>query len=108
LEGWKPLVGEYLFTRESGAVATQFHIPEAIEPYSADLVGAPRRIVLGKKSGLDSVDLKCKELGLVIPQEARAVVLAAVKKRSIEKHGLVGDQEFREIVATLTAAKVSS
>jgi isopropylmalate/homocitrate/citramalate synthase len=108
LEGWKPLVGEYLFTRESGAVATQFHIPEAIEPYSADLVGAPRRIVLGKKSGLDSVDLKCKELGLVIPQEARAVVLAAVKKRSIEKRGLVGDQEFREIVATLTAAKVSS
>jgi len=108
LERWKPLVGENLFTRESGAVATQFHIPEAIEPYSADVVGAPRRIVLGKKSGLDSIDLKCKELGLVIPQEARAPALAAVKKRSIAKSGLVSDDEFREIVSGLTAAKVSS
>ena len=27
LEAWKPLVGENLFTRESGAVASQFHIP---------------------------------------------------------------------------------
>ena len=27
LEGWKPLIGENLFLRESGAVASQFHIP---------------------------------------------------------------------------------
>ena len=64
LEAWKPLVGENLFMRESGAVASQFHIPEAIEPYSSELVGAARSIVLGKKSGLDSIDLKAKELGL--------------------------------------------
>ena len=50
--------------RESGAVASQFHIPEAIEPYSAELVGATRGIVLGKKSGLDSIRLKAEELGL--------------------------------------------
>src|SRR5215467_14142807 len=28
---WKPVVGENLFMRESGAVASQFHFPEAIE-----------------------------------------------------------------------------
>ncbi len=28
LEAWKPLVGDNLFMRESGAVASQFHIPE--------------------------------------------------------------------------------
>ena len=33
LEAWKPLVGENLFMRESGAVASQFYISEAIEPY---------------------------------------------------------------------------
>ena len=49
LDAWKPLVGENLFMRESGAVASQFHIPEAIEPYSSELVNARRRIVLGKK-----------------------------------------------------------
>jgi isopropylmalate/homocitrate/citramalate synthase len=98
LDAWKPLVGENLFTRESGAVATQFHIPEAIEPYSAELVNARRRIVLGKKSGPDSIDLKCKELGLTIAQEQRAPILAEVKKRSIAKRGLLMDEEFRTLV----------
>ncbi len=105
-EAWKPVVGENLFTRESGAVATQFHIPEAIEPFSAELVGAQRRIVLGKKSGLDSIDLKLKELGLpALSPEQRASVLAAVKRRSIEKHGLVTDDEFRQMIASASVAK---
>jgi len=98
LEAWKPVVGENLFMRESGAVASQFHIPEAIEPYSSELVNAKRTIVLGKKSGLDSIDLKCKELGIAISAEQRAPVLAAVKKRAIAKRQLVSDQEFVEIV----------
>jgi isopropylmalate/homocitrate/citramalate synthase len=89
--------------RESGAVASQFHIPEAIEPYSSELVRADRRIVLGKKSGLDSIDVKARELGLAISVEQRAPILAAVKKRAIEKRGLVTDQEFREIAQRLTA-----
>ena len=104
LEAWKPLVGENLFMRESGAVASQFHIPEAIEPYSSELVNARRSIVLGKKSGLDSVDLKAKELGLSITPEQRVAILAAVKKRAIAKSGLLTDDEFREIVQSHSAA----
>jgi isopropylmalate/homocitrate/citramalate synthase len=102
LAPWKPLVGENLFMRESGAVASQFHIPEAIEPYSSELVRAERRIVLGKKSGLDSIDLKARELGLAIPAELRALILAAVKKYAIAKRGLLTDQEFREIAQGLS------
>jgi isopropylmalate/homocitrate/citramalate synthase len=101
LEAWKPLVGENLFVRESGAVASQFHIPEAIEPYSAELVGADRRVVLGKKSGLDSIGIKARELGLSVPADARAAVLAEVKKRAIAKRGLLSDDEFREIVLSV-------
>ena len=98
LEAWKPLVGENLFMRESGAVASQFHIPEAIEPYSSELVHAQRSIVLGKKSGLDNIDLKCKELGLSITPEQRVSILTAVKKRAIAKRGLLSDEEFSKIV----------
>ena len=98
LDAWKPLVGENLFRRESGAVAAQFHIPEAIEPYSSELVNGRRSIVLGKKSGLDSIDLKCKELALAIAPEQRAAVLAEVKKRAIAKRGLLTDEEFKAIV----------
>jgi len=99
MEPWKAVTGENLFMRESGAVASQFHMPEAIEPFSAELVQARRGIVLGKKSGLDSVEIKARELGLEIAAEKRPAVLAAVKRRGIEKRGLLSDQEFREIVA---------
>ena len=98
LEGWKPLIGDNLFLRESGAVASQFHIPEAIEPYAAELVGATRGVVLGKKSGLDSIRLKAEELGLDVPESRRPAILAVVKRQAIAKGGLVSDNEFRAIV----------
>jgi isopropylmalate/homocitrate/citramalate synthase len=101
LEGWKPLIGDNLFLRESGAVASQFHIPEAIEPYAAELVGAPRGIVLGKKSGLDSIRLKAEELGLNLLESQRSVVLESVKRKAIATGGLVSNEEFRTIVRTI-------
>jgi isopropylmalate/homocitrate/citramalate synthase len=109
LEAWKPLVGENLFMRESGAVASQFHLPEAIEPYSAEIVHAERRIVLGKKSGLDSIDLKCKELGITIADDQREPVLAAIKRAAVKqaaagKSGLVSDDQFRQILADMPIA----
>ena len=67
LAPWKPVTGDNLFTRESGAVAAQFHDPPAIEPYASELVGAERGIVLGKKSGIDSIRIKVAELGLDVP-----------------------------------------
>ncbi len=98
VEPWKPLVGENLFMRESGAVASQFHIPEAIEPFSAELVGATRSIVLGKKSGIDSIAIKSRELKIEIAPDQQAAVLAAVKRLGTEKRRLVSDEEFRNIV----------
>ena len=98
LAPWKPVTGDTLYRRESGAVASQFHDPPSIEPYSSELVGAERAIVLGKKSGLDSIRIKAEELGLDVPDDRRADVLAAVKKLGAEKRDLVTDDEFRSIV----------
>jgi isopropylmalate/homocitrate/citramalate synthase len=97
LAPWKPLTGETLFRRESGAVASQFHDPPSIEPYSSELVGAERGIMLGKKSGLDSIRIKAEELGLDVPEERRAALLAKVKELGVRKRGLVTDDEFREL-----------
>ena len=99
VDGWKPVVGEFLYTRESGAVANQFHIPQAIEPYSAEVVDAERRIVLGKKSGLSNIKIKGEELGLDIPEDKRAGVLAQVKDLGTKNARLVTDEEFKDIVA---------
>ena len=99
VDGWKPVVGEFLYTRESGAVANQFHIPQAIEPYSSEIVDAERRIVLGKKSGLSNIKLKGEELGLDIPEDKRPGVLAEVKDLGTRNARLVTDEEFKDIVA---------
>jgi isopropylmalate/homocitrate/citramalate synthase len=98
LEPWKPVTGDTLFRRESGAVASQFHDPPSIEPYSSELVRAERGVVLGKKSGLDSIRIKAEELGLDLPEDRRAEVLAKVKELGAKKRGLVTDEEFRELV----------
>ncbi len=104
IEPWKPVVGKNLFMRESGAVASQFHIPEAIEPFSADLVGATRAIVLGKKSGIDSIAIKAKELGISLSADEQQASLAAVKRAGTEKRGLVTDNEFRAITERVKRA----
>jgi len=97
LEPFKPLVGDNLFRRESGAVASQFRDPPAIEPYSSDLVAAERSIVLGKKSGIDSIRIKAYELGFDLSEDARRDLLARVKELGTKKRGLVTDDEFREL-----------
>src|SRR5262249_42238124 len=97
LEPYKPLVGDNLFRRESGAVASQFHDPPAIEPYSSDVVAAQRGIVLGKKSGTDSIRIKAAELGLELDDDAERRLLAEVKELGTKKRDIVTDDEFREL-----------
>jgi isopropylmalate/homocitrate/citramalate synthase len=99
LAPWSPLVGENLFRRETGAVAAQFHDPPAVEPYSSELVGAQRSIVLGKKSGVDSIRIKAAELGLDVSEDARRELLEEVKALAIAKRGLVTDVEFAGLVS---------
>jgi len=101
LAPWTPLTGDTLFTRESGAVASQFHDPPAIEPYSSELVGAERGIVLGKKSGLDSIRLKVEELGLDVPEDRHPELLAAVKRLGADERRLVTDDELRALAAAI-------
>jgi len=100
LAPWSALVGENLFRRETGAVAAQFHDPPAVEPYSSAVVGAERSIVLGKKSGVDSIRIRAEALGLDVPEAQRRDLLEAVKALSIEKRGLVTDDEFRSLVSS--------
>lgn len=59
---------------------------------------ADTQVVLGKKSGRKSVMFKAEELSLPIPTEEEASkMLEKVKARSIEKKGLLTDEEFKQI-----------
>jgi isopropylmalate/homocitrate/citramalate synthase len=99
LDPWKPLTGRTLFVRESGAVASQFHDPPAIEPYAAELVGATRGLELGKKSGLDSIRIKLAEVGIERPEEDWPALLAAVKELGAREHRVLTEAEWRAIAA---------
>ncbi len=94
LPPWKAVTGDALFTRESGAVAAQFHDPPAIEPYSSELVGAERGVVLGKKSGIDSIRIALARLGLDVPPDRQAELLAEVKRLGTAEQRLVTDDEI--------------
>ena len=59
--------------------------------------------MLGKKSGLDSIRIKAAELGLDVPEERYADLLAAVKELGTRKRGLVDDAEFVALVHQGTA-----
>lgn len=101
VEPWKPAIGENLFRRESGAVASQFHNPPAIEPYPAALVRASRHVVLGKKSGVDSIRIKLTDSGEEGPfdEERLQVLLRRVKELAEQRRGLVSDEEFMRLAA---------
>lgn len=108
VDRWKPVVGEALFVRESGAVAAQFHMPDAIEPYSSAIVAAQRGIVLGKKSGLSNIEIKLKELGLSVDEDKMSALLQRVKELSTREHRLVTDEEFRGFVAAVSDGSKAS
>ena len=68
--------------------------------------GRKAEYVLGKKSGLLSVKLKLKDLGMKeISDEARADVVRRIKALGMEKKGLVSDDEFRQIVGEVAGPR---
>ena len=101
VDSWKPVVGKFIFTRESGGVAAQFHQPSAIEPYSSEILGADRHVALGKKSGLANIKIKLDELGLSAPAEKHGAILERVKSLGTAEKRLVTDDEFRAMVREL-------
>jgi len=101
LPPWKAVTGDALFMLESGAVAAQFHDPPAIEPYSSELVGAERGVVLGKKSGIDSIRIVLARLGLDVPPDRQAELLAEVKRLGTAKQRLVTDDEIAAMAGGL-------
>jgi isopropylmalate/homocitrate/citramalate synthase len=99
----KPVTGERIFVRESGAVVQQLlTLPAAVEPYPPETVGLVRDVVLGKKSGRFSILHLLDRLGLEASDEEIDRALAEVKRRSNERHSLIDEVEFREILAAIS------
>jgi isopropylmalate/homocitrate/citramalate synthase len=100
----RPVVGERLFHVESGIIASWVKnvgdefLTEAF-PYRPELVGqGSPQIVLGKGSGMDSIAIWLDRLGVSATTPEIEAVLGEVKARSLEKKGLLDDDDFGAIV----------
>ena len=106
----RPIVGDSLYDIESGIV-TMFHRrcrdvePNEYIPFLPEVVGRPGiEVVLGKGSGNANIEEHLERRGVTAtPDEVMEMVLR-VKERSIEKKGLLTDEEFTPIVDAVLGA----
>ena len=101
----KAVVGANAFRHEAGmVVAGVLQDPFTAEPYTPELVGQARQILIGKKSGLVSIGYKVKELGLPVAEARFPDLLARVKQAAIKKRAALTDDEFKTLAKDMRAS----
>ena len=99
----KPIVGEALYQIESGIIASWFKncgdkFATELFPMRWDMVGQkPASIVMGKGSGIDSVNLWLQEAGMQVSDEDALKITQAVKAFSLKSKKLLSRDEFRDV-----------
>jgi isopropylmalate/homocitrate/citramalate synthase len=73
--------------------------PTTVFPVHPDFVGhdAPQ-ILMGKKSGLDNIEIWSKRIGVQLTEEDALKVLREVKLRSHDLKRVISESEFKDIV----------
>jgi isopropylmalate/homocitrate/citramalate synthase len=103
----RPFVGDRTFTLETGeGVLFYRHTwpanPTVFFPILPKVVGHPDpEIVLGKKSGIDAVELWAEKMSIELTKEEAREIVARVKKRAVDLRRLITEEEFREMVRSV-------
>ncbi len=75
-----PIVGDNAFAHESGIhVHAVLKKAETFEPIQPEMVGAKRKLVLGKHIGVHGIDAKLKELGITVDSEQLKEITTKIK-----------------------------
>jgi methanogen homocitrate synthase len=99
LQRHKAVVGAGAFAQEAGLVVSGWkEFPFTAEAYLPELVGQKPSLVLGKKSGKDSVKVKLKEMDYSATDEQIIEMLNLVKQQAQKTKAPIGDEEFESIV----------
>lgn len=96
---YAPVIGENIFHIESGVhVDGVLKKASNYEAYPPELVGAERKIILGKHSGAASVTYKIDELDIKGQFDIKKILIM-IKRASMKKSGAITNEEFRGIVS---------
>ena len=108
----KPVVGDNIYKTESGIVAgwwfnlQKVKKPLIMYPYSWELIGQKGvELVLGKKSGRDSVISRLKNIGIDPSTVDVDKVLEHVKEESIKRKSPISDDVLKKIVNEILNAR---
>ncbi len=111
----KAIVGSGLYQIESGIIASWFKNcgeKNATElfPIRWSAVGQPpAEIVMGKGSGIDSVNAWLRDVGMQVSEEDAMKVLQAVKLHSLKNKKMLSHAEFRDLArATLGRTQMAA
>ncbi|HQD41857.1 MAG TPA: homoaconitate hydratase [Bacillota bacterium] len=100
----RPVVGDMVFTRESGLVVAQMlAYPPSVEGYAPEVVGRKRDVSLGKKSGKKSIEYALGQVGVELPEDKIDTLLNEVKVLSTQKKGSVSLEEFKAMALRIKA-----
>lgn len=102
LSPWKAVVGDNIFSHESGIHADgAIKNPKTYELYSPDDVGLSRKLVVGKHSGTAGIKNKLSQLGIHMEDDLGADILQKVRSHSIELKRSLNDMELLRIYSDL-------
>lgn len=107
----RPFIGEGAYTIESGIVTGWFKNvfdsnPTTVFPVHPDFVGHDTpQIMMGKKSGLDNIEIWCHKLGLELNDEEAMDVLTAVKLKSHDLKRTLTEEEFMSVAESVRNGK---
>jgi isopropylmalate/homocitrate/citramalate synthase len=107
----RPFIGDEAYTIESGIVTGWFKNvfekdPTTVFPVHPDFVGhEPPRIVMGKKSGLDNIEIWSKRLGIKLSDEEALIAIQRIKLKSHDLKRDLTEDEFMDVLKEIKAMK---
>ena len=105
----RPFIGDGAYNIESGIVTGWYknvftENPTTLYPVRPEFVGYDAPVIfMGKKSGLDNIELWTRRLGINLNDEEAMKVLMAVKMKSHDMKRILTEKEFRQIVEQIKA-----
>lgn len=101
----KAIVGDDIFTIESGIIASwwrrleKMNLPLEMLPFMPGYVGHDDvKVILGKKSGIDSILYKAEKMGIDVDQKKAESVLQKLKELSLARKGTLSDEELKVLL----------
>ena len=107
----RAFIGEDAYTIESGIVTGWYKNvyekePTILFPVRPEFVGHESpKIVMGKKSGVESIAIWSEKLGIELDEEETMAVLMEVKVKSHDLKRVLTENEFQEIAEKVKAKK---